>query len=563
MTGDATQVGRVRQVLATARGVLGAQLDRVPWTAALDSAVRATDWIGDPVLRSTSRRLAIVGQALASLVENQPAVRAEVRAAGTRRILTLLGAVAVDRRFVVDPTLATASALLAARLLPRENPAPKAWSRQRPGTTYPCKARHLGATFLRSGRTATVVACATPSREAPKVGRYRVQYPSGGWVNLPKPTVSRAIRRAARPLPVCPDWRTDVGFPHGPGLTQKCVRKRDGSLRSVPIASAPPPRPTAPADTALHFEDYNLTEGPFWYSDDAGPADHAVRVPDPTPGAWTWPTDPAARTAFGLAAAAKCLEGVKRTGPYELAVEEARRRASAAERAACTSRDRTACREFREALERADFAACRRVAKGACDHVVSRAQVERYRSGHEALPPVGPYELATAHNRGGSPCCDFAPETRIRRELQDDVGRHLAATNPRASEAALYAAIRDAEREHPLRGAWEACDARFEASVRDESLAAPERVSGVEQEIALLEWAIRNPEHASSRGDELRRLGVEFLGTSDRDPYGRFGGPIVPSEDSLRERLAEFKRDRAVMSRPRGSRTVARSFQAW
>lgn len=81
---------------------------------------------------------------------------------------------------------------------PLDNPRPAAWGNLRGSTPYPCKARAVGKTVRRQGRAFTVESCATPAKAKPAVGQFWLT--SGGKGHaVPRPAVSRALRRGARP----------------------------------------------------------------------------------------------------------------------------------------------------------------------------------------------------------------------------------------------------------------------------------------------------------------------------------------------------------------------------
>ncbi len=92
---------------------------------------------------------------------------------------------------------------------------PAAWLNKGPGRTYPCKSKYIDKTLPMRGRKGTVEACATPSREKPREGRFRVGYDSGGHANVPKSAVHRAAYRQKHPKPAadpgCPPWKKGCG----------------------------------------------------------------------------------------------------------------------------------------------------------------------------------------------------------------------------------------------------------------------------------------------------------------------------------------------------------------
>lgn len=194
----------------------------------------------------------------------------------------------------------------------------------------------------------------------------------------------------------------------------------------------------------------------------------------PTPDAHL---DPSARAAYTSVAAAKCaLEKAYALRAGTKARELARGRADhALEIAEAVMKDvcgdgaipvpaGSACDATLGALERASSVFCS-VTPATCPHRVSPATLAEWRGG--AMPPDGPYETPREHAPGAVPRCFYHPDTQRRLALQADVTRRVLAQNPNASEAAVYAAVRKAESEHPLAETWARLDAEARASVAD------------------------------------------------------------------------------------------------
>lgn len=103
---------------------------------------------------------------------------------------------------------------------PRDNPRPAAWSKLRGSTPYPCKARAVGKQVRRQGREYTVESCATPARTKPAVGQFWLTRPGVPGHAVPRPAVSRALRRGARPpaAELFARWGRKRALPGSPGI---------------------------------------------------------------------------------------------------------------------------------------------------------------------------------------------------------------------------------------------------------------------------------------------------------------------------------------------------------
>ncbi len=89
-----------------------------------------------------------------------------------------------------------------------------------------------------------------------------------------------------------------------------------------------------------------------------------------------------------------------------------------------------------------------------CPHKVSPGLLAEWRGG--AMPPVGPYDLDTAHAPGSDPCCVYHPLQQERLALRTLLAREHPEV--RHESAAWWEIVRDAEARHPQSAAWARCD---------------------------------------------------------------------------------------------------------
>lgn len=142
-----------------------------------------------------------------------------------------------------DPSATPTAPSKAAAKAPGRTPA--AWANKGPGRPYDCKSKYIDKTVPMRGRKAKVESCATPSREAPRVGRFRVTYSTGGHANVPKPAVHRAAYRASHPKPpidrACPPWKKGCGaaLPAAPPIASVDSRRAALRLLATEVGAHP------------------------------------------------------------------------------------------------------------------------------------------------------------------------------------------------------------------------------------------------------------------------------------------------------------------------------------
>lgn len=190
------------------------------------------------------------------------------------------------------------------------------------------------------------------------------------------------------------------------------------------------------------------------------------------------PTQRDARAAYDLIARARCADiRTKRRGSKTANIlaagraRESRRIATLAEMTACPGNiddpivSTTACDDLYTSLESTPRDPCKIGGPSVpCNHRVTTAMARAYKTGEGFLPPMGPYETTVPHGAGGTAACYYHTVTQTRIALQHAVAVDVHGHNPHATDADVYAAIRDAEDGHQLGETWAALDARARAS---------------------------------------------------------------------------------------------------
>jgi hypothetical protein len=248
------------------------------------------------------------------------------------------------------------------------------------------------------------------------------------------------------------------------------------------------------------------------------------------------PRDALAAAAFDATARASCAKGTRRAKETDAIMRTLRREA-------CGEgpvMPRGSCGTLLDALESSSTPPCDvEPSDVQCPRRLHSEDVEaRLLAGTYDGP--GPFETTRPHVAGVDLCCWFNPMTQDRLALQARVRAELFARDPEATDGELHAAFRAAEKRHPWREVWAACDARAkrEAGAVKEK-AGPGRQGTTEFQLWI---AFIN---ALRQGDERARGYWRRLQEADAR-YAPDDMPLDPSERGLWDNAHQAAHDSGI-----------------